>query len=207
MRFVLGPPPDDPDFAPEPGGWKRVRVPSSWMLVLFGSLIGILLCVATGMAWSLVPVKTEIPQLNLSGLGLKLPVIAVPFVILLQFILFLAVLVVVHELLHAFAFPGFGRNKILGLWPQRLMPYADYHDALPCWRFIVVAFAPLACLSVVPLAIGLIVGSAANLWMFVSVVNALASGGDVLLAAAVASQVPLGALVRNKAWDTWWHPG
>jgi len=208
MRFVLGPPPDDPDFVPEPSDWRRVRLPGSWALLAIGSVIGILLCSATALGWSLVPLTSTAMPFGIGWLGIRVPAILIPLLILFQGVLYFVMLTIVHELIHALAFPGFGLSSgsILGFWSRRILPYADYHGPLPCWRFVVVGVAPLATLSVAPLLISLLVGSASKFWILVSVVNALGSGGDVLIVGLVLSQVPIQAVIRNKAWETWWQP-
>ena len=208
MRFVFGPPPDNPDFAPERNGWRLVRVPSSSALLIFGSVIGIPLCAAMALGWSQVPVTSVGLRIYTGGLGLQAGAIVAPILILLMGVLSFAALIVVHELLHAFAFPGFGLSPatILGVWPRRFLPYADHHGPLPCWRFIMVGLSPFVFLSLVPLAVSSLAGTGSPFWVLVSVVNALVSGGDALIVVVVLSQVPLGAVVRNKGWDTWWRP-
>jgi len=125
----------------------------------------------------------------------------VPFV-------FFGMLLLVHELIPLLACPSCGltRQSILGIWPRRMMPYADRQGPMPCWRFAIVAMAPFVVLSLIPLVVSYLLGAASTLWVLTSVLNALTCGGDVMLCGAVVSQVPLRAVTRNKGWQTWWRP-
>jgi hypothetical protein len=56
MRFVIGKPPDDPDFAPEQDvGWQRLREMGPATLLLVGSLAGVPLAALFRYAWLQVP--------------------------------------------------------------------------------------------------------------------------------------------------------
>lgn len=207
MRFVIGPPPDSPDFAPERDGWKRVRLPSPGQLMVVGSALGIPL--GGLMIWGWRSVSAHPPDLRfqLPGLGWAAAIVA-PILLLLIGLLLFGGLIVVHELLHALASPGLGLSSktILGIWPSRMMPYADYQGAIPCWRCHVVALAPFVLLSLLPWAVSFAIGQASIFWFAVSLLNALVCGGDVLMGLAIAAQVPLDAMVRNKGWQAWWLP-
>lgn len=207
MRFVIGSPPDSPDFDPERDGWRSVRIPSPGQLKVAGSAMGIVLCALVVLGWTRVDVTSVGGQINLAGLGSWAAVI-VPLFVIFAVVLFFVGLTVVHELLHAVAFPRFGWSAatILGVWPRQLMPYADYQGPLPCWRFVLVSLMPFTFLSLLPLAVSLLAGSGSIFWLAVSVVNALVCGGDAVIGFVVIRQVPLGTVVRNKGWDTWWLP-
>lgn len=208
MRVVLGPPPDDPGFLPEQAGWRLVRTPGYGSLIVFGTVVGALVGAAIGFGWSQVPGRSPGLRIDFAAFGVQVGAVGATGFILGVGLVFLALLVGMHELLHALAFPGFGlsRATVLGFWPSRFLPYADHQGPLPCWRYVVGALAPLGLLSITPLAVVLATGSSSTWWMLVSVINALASGGDVVIVAMVLAQVPKGAALRNKGWDTWWQP-
>lgn len=132
---------------------------------------------------------------------------AVPAVLLLVGDVFFLALIAMHVLIHASVCPGFGLSAavVLGVWPSRLMPYADYQGPMPCWRGTVVAFAPFTMLSLAPLAVAFGGASVPTLCVVVSVVNALVCGGDALIGVMVLWQVPLRAVVQNKQWGMWWR--
>jgi hypothetical protein len=207
MRFALGPPPDTIDFAPERDGWQRVRMPSPRRLMIVGSAVGIAMGALVVFGWRQVPAGTPLVLMDLSTFG-PWAALATPLILLLSVVISFAGLLVVHELIHVLACPGLGLSSanVMGVWPSRLLPYADYQGPLPCWRAIIVALAPFTILSLVPLAVAFLAGSAPTFWMLVSVVNALGCGGDALLCFVMTSQVPLGAVVQSKRWDMWWRP-
>lgn len=207
MRFVIGPPPDADDFDPGANGWNRMRELGARALVLLGSFVGIPLCASfifawssfAQMTWSLqIDLRNESPWALIAGVGIVVSLL----------IAFIAAIIVVHEFIHALAFPnmGFTRSTIVGVWPSHFMPYAAYLDEITCVRFLFVALAPLTLLSVVPLILCALIECNTSVFTVVSCFNALLSGGDVIMAAIVLFQVPLFTKIRNKGWDTWWKP-
>jgi hypothetical protein len=206
MRFVLGPPPDADDFHPDESGWRKLREPSSYALIAVGSLIGVPVGIAFAYLWSQVQVQPISIQLNLSLFGSWAPVAVLVMLPLLALAFFL-LLIAIHELLHALACPKYGlsRETVIGVWPSRLMPYAGHLGEMPCWRYLVMALAPFLVLSVLPLLIAAFVERTPSTLALLSTVNALCCGGDFVLVAVIASQIPLRAAVRNKGWATYWR--
>ncbi len=205
MRFTVGPPPQSDDFDPESGGWRRLRELGPGALVLLGSLVGLPLCYLFIVAWTtLAPVSVSL-RLDLGVQGALGPILAMG-IAAVSLVLLVAGIVIVHEFIHAFTYPSFGMtaSSVIGFWPSRVMPYAAYLDEMSCVRFVVVALAPLAVLSLAPLLICYATGSESTLLAAVSCLNALISGGDVLIVLTAAVQVPPFAKIRNKGWHTWW---
>lgn len=207
MRFVVGPPPDSPDFAPEQEGWNRVRQPTPWTVVVLGSLIGLPLAAILAIAWSAMAQNVASITFN-AGTSEWSSRFALPLIFLIAPLVFFGLLLLVHELVHLLACPGCGltRQSILGIWPRKLMPYADHQGPVACWRFVIIALAPFVVLSLGPLVISLLIGATSLFWVLLSTFNAATCGGDAVLCWTVVSQVPLRAVVRNKGWDAWWRP-
>ena len=206
MRFVIGPPLDSPDFHPETGGWQRMPCPSPGYVSLVGGLIGLPLFAVVAFGWSCVPGRIESVQIHLgvvgqAGLFVQL---AVPLV---GVIAFFCSLIIVHELAHLAFYPGCGltSKSVFGVWPSRLMPYADHQGPMPCWRMLLVVVAPFTLLTVVPLALAHWTGRGSVLWAVMSTINAGCCGGDALLFSLLVRHVPVRAVIRNKGWDTWWQ--
>lgn len=65
----------------------------------------------------------------------------------------LALLITVHEALHALAHPSFGlsRRSAIGFWPSRLLFYAHYEGCLSRDRLIFILLLPTLVLSFLPL--------------------------------------------------------
>ena len=66
---------------------------------------------------------------------------------------------------------------------------------------------PFLLLTLLPLGIGACAHTVPAGWAILSVANALFSGGDAILLAIIAWQVPGHAVIRNQGWKSWWKPG
>lgn len=206
MRFVFGPPPDDADFNPEQEGWRKVREPSPLVLVLIGGLAGVPIAASVAFAWvTLLGVEPNV-QMTVSGDN-QWPMVTM-CLFLFSPLLFLACLILVHELIHALACPQIGltQQTVFGVWPSKIMAYATHLGPMSHRRGILVATAPFFVLSVGPFVVELIIGSRSAFPALVSIVNALVCGGDAFIMVMFLVQIPLSALMRNKGWYTWWRP-
>ena len=153
MRFVLGQPPDDPSFHPDPlAGWRKVREMGPRALMAVGTIMGIPLTVLIGFLWSRIPLSPLSFRIDSIGLG-SWSVVLLPFIMMIAIATFFIVLVVAHEFVHILAFPRFGLTSatVFGVWPSRLLPYAHHSGPVSYRRMMVVALAPFIVLSVVPL--------------------------------------------------------
>ncbi len=193
MRFRFGPPPLDPTFEPRPP-WRPLREPRRIVVVLVLALpLGLL--AALGFVLLAVALRPS------HGL-----VIAPDGVSLVLALLLLAPL---HEACHALIVPGSltSPKLIVGVWPKAVVGYVHYEGELGRARFLLVAFCPLVVVSVVSLAAAALFPSAEQFWLMLGLLNALGTGGDLLGALSVLSQVPRGARLRNQGWRTYWRPG
>lgn len=208
MRFVIGQPPDEPSFHPDPRvGWQKVRWMGPRALMAVGSLVGIPLAVLMGFFWSQTPLPPLTFSIDAIGLG-SWSVFLLPLIIIVVIAAFLIVLVVVHEFIHILAFPYFGFTSatVFGVWPSRLLPYAYHSGPVSYRRLIVVALAPFIVLSVAPLiasSLGLLPSPLSAIF---SILNSLACGGDVAVCLMLAYQLPINAVVQSQGGDTWWRP-
>jgi hypothetical protein len=198
MRLRFGPVPDDVGFAPEHGGWTRLKEPSfGWMLVA-ALPVSIVLVAGMSLAWGAVA--------RVRGISGESTVVVSPVGVVLS-LLAVGALILAHELAHAVALPSGGLTEAttLGFWPRTATPYVSYEGELSRNRQIVVGLTPFLVLSVVPIAIGLCF-SIAPLWLVaLSAVNAFGASGDLIGAGLIALQVPASGIVRNKGLDTWWR--
>lgn len=208
MQFIIGPPPDDPRFAPEEGGWQKLRELNPRALVLIGSFAGLPLAALIGYGWSRVPRDTELAvRLDVMTLG-PWSMLLVPLLAFLSLVVFFAALILIHELIHVLACPHFGftSDTVFGVWPSRILAYANHSGPISLLRGIVIGTGPFLVLSVAPLFLASAGGPHWPLLMLVSVVNALLCGGDAVICMMLLWQVPFTATLRNKGWDTWWRP-
>lgn len=208
MRFLLGEPPDDPGFAPDPEmGWRKVHVMSPGTLLAIGTLMGIPLAFLIGFLWSQISLPPLSFSLDVMGLG-SWSAVLLPFIILIAIATFLVVLVVAHEFVHVFAFPSFGLTSatVFGVWPSRFLPYAHHLGPVSSGRLIVVALAPFIVLSVVPLFAAYFGLMRSPLAAIFSILNSLACGGDLAVCLMLVYQLPTTAVLQNHGGDTWWRP-
>lgn len=191
MKFVLGRPPESEQFSPLEDGWTPLREPTRmWVLQLACIPVGVALAVAVA---SLA-----------SAMGLSDTV-----VIDMRVVLALAVIIPLHELLHAVSFPArlSSPRVMFGFWPAAFAFYAHYDGEMTRDRFLAVLLAPLLALSVLPLFILKLLGSGGDGSLVISscVINAFCSSADVLGACLILLQVPRRARMRNQGMRSFWR--
>jgi hypothetical protein len=199
MRLRFGPVPDDPDFAPEHGGWVRLKEPRFGLMLVAALPVSIVLVSGVLLAWGAVA--------QVRGIGGEATIVVYPVTALLS-LLAVGALILAHELIHAAALPSGGLTAAttLGFWPKAATPYVCHEGELSRNRQIAVGVAPFLVLSVVPIIVGLCF-SVAPFWLVaLSAVNAFGASGDLIGAGLIAFQVPASGIVRNKGIDTWWRP-
>jgi hypothetical protein len=205
MRLHYGPIPENPAFHPEADGWSPLREPSAGLFVWLATGVGIVNGILAALAWAAIlpdgvnlsyTIRGDDPRPWLSALLFLATVLG-----------FLALLIAVHELLHAAVFPGgwLSPHTLIGVWPSKGMFYAAYDGPMSRNRFLVVLLTPLAVLSILPWLAEAIFHTGWALLPVISVVNAMAAGGDVFAAALIAWQVPAGATMQNQGWRSWWR--
>jgi hypothetical protein len=201
MKLCLGPPPDVADFSPEDEGWTALREPSPGWVNLLAAPCGVFAVAVLALAWG------RGPSWSASGGPLVFGPLAPLVWMVLAFGLCFVGTVIVHECLHALAYPGFGLTDrtLIGAWPSRLLFYAAHLDALSRNRWLLVYLLPLIVLSVLPLLAWRVCGLYSGLLHFVSLLNGLASSGDLLMVLLMLLQVPRRAKLRNKGWCSWWR--
>jgi hypothetical protein len=206
MRLVFGEPPTVADFHPEVSGWRPLKEPRPWTLVLFGSGLGIPLAWLTGLAWAKLAVMEPFSlNLSLFGSAARYVVLALVF---LGPPLGIAILIAVHELCHALACPRWGMtgDTVIGAWPSKLLFYAGHLREVSRDRYLVTCLMPFLMLTLLPLCLGVFIGNMSALWAIFSTTNALVCGGDAIILLLVTTQVPKHAVLQNRGWATWWKP-
>lgn len=108
--------------------------------------------------------------------------------------------VVLHELLHAAVALILGARRLsAGVWKKWVLPlglYVSIGDELPVVKWLAVALAPLS-LSPASLLLASLISSARDLLVWISVVNAAGSAGDVALS-ILAAGAGQSARVRDR---------
>ncbi|MDX1946607.1 MAG: DUF3267 domain-containing protein [Pirellulaceae bacterium] len=204
MRFHYGPLPENPEFRPEAGGWHKLREPSVTVFTWIAGFVGFALFLATIWAW-----------VGLAGVELNFSVSVRPgeeaswafASLVLQFLGGVALLILVHELLHAAIYPNFGfdRRTFLGAWPSKGLFYAYFDGELSRNRFVVTLLTPFLVLTIGLLVFEVLVRTDSAWLPGWSILNAAFAGGDITATLLVVVQVPSRAIVRNQGWQTWWR--
>ena len=118
-----------------------------------------------------------------------------------------AVLVPLHELTRAATFPhgrGAGRTTIaFSLRGARFS--AEYDGTLSQARLVATLLMPMIVISLLPVLAAALLGRAATSLALLSLINAVVSSGDLLVAILVWAQVPPAAVVRIKGCEILWQ--
>lgn len=121
-------------------------------------------------------------------------------------------IIVVHELIHASVHPRLGRSdaSVIGLWPSRMIFYAQYTGALSRDRFLAILVMPFLFITILPLLFAMSCSLPGQFPGFMiawcSTWNAMFSCGDIFGIALVLWQVPRRSIVQNQGWWTFWRP-
>ena len=205
MRFRYGPIPEDDEFHPEAQGWSDIREPSPLIDNILAIPSSILLLGVTiyaiSLAWEGGPLAIIQEVLEQSGPD--------PFLVSLVVVVFS---IPVHELVHLFVHPEFGRSNksFFGLWLSRGIFYAHYEGAVSRNRFLSIIAAPYLVLAWLPVIIlALIDGISVpilyvEILVLVAIINCVLPAGDILGFFLMVSQIPSSACVKNKGWKSYW---
>jgi hypothetical protein len=194
MQWHVGPVPEGA-FAPGPE-WRPLDEPEPERLVRLAARYGFVAAALLALGWA------KLTPLGFEHLGMPSP--GTWALMLPAF----ALLVLVHELLHAVVHPGLGwsRDTVIGWWPQHGLFYAHYHGELGRNRFVILGLLPLLVISVVPLLAAAWFDIASPWAAGISVLNGLLACGDMFAAAMILRQVPPGGIIRNQGWRSYWRP-
>lgn len=196
MRLHIGAIPES-DFHPDET-WRPLREPSPFTMQVFSIPLAVVLGFGVVQAWQwigLPPAKfTEVTSIFM----LAFVVLSFPAII------------IVHELLHASAFPKDGAREdvLIGVWSSRMLFYAHYHGEMSRNRFLLVFVAPFVVISLLPLAVASVVPLPG--WLLLALAwcstwNAIFACGDAFGVALILSQIPGNARVRNLGYRTYWR--
>lgn len=196
MQFRVGAVPED--FEPD-DSWHSILEPGPLLMQLLALPVAIFMGALFWILWQQVISFTPmvIPAAY-SSLFAAATLASIPL------------LIMVHELLHAAAHPGYGLQSatVIGAWPKMMLFYAHYSGPLTRNRFLLVFAMPFLCISVLPLVI------ASFGWLpqtfgipaaWFSIWNALFACGDALGFFLILAQVPRNAIVQNKGWRSYWQ--
>jgi hypothetical protein len=204
MKLHIGGIPNDPDFDPEAEGWHSFDEPGPWAIQLVTIPIALMVAIFLMVCFNAV-----IPQaIYRSKLLLLVFELWQPFLAII-------VLVPLHEFIHALCYPRTGKDDdiLIGIWPQKVLVYAFFKGTMTRQRFTFTMITPFLVLSFVPV---LIVAASHNLpknpqimtfLVVLSILNGIASCGDILGVALALWRIPRTAIIRNQGWKSYWKNG
>lgn len=193
--FRRGHPDAGVDFDPQQGNWMKVKEPAAWLLLTMSVLLGMVLALALAAGWYCFAVRNAVSLGSWSGQSTLATVL-------------LAVLVSVplHEFLHACSYPGgpFGERVQYGATRFFFAFWVTFDGEMPLPQRICSKFVPLLPLTVVPLLLPFLLGSAPQWLLAVAFINFAGSAADLITALTLMAQAPWEARVRDKGTATWW---
>jgi hypothetical protein len=121
-------------------------------------------------------------------------------------ILFIFLIVPIHELAHAAGFKGgvMSRQVVFGFYPKVLGCYAHYDGHIPRNRYVIVAALPFLILTIIPLALVAGFGLDHRSLTALVIANGLASSLDLLTIVIVLRETPRRSVLMNSGMKTYW---
>ena len=190
MRFVLGPIPASRVLGPEDEGWAPLREPSSGVFVTKVLLLSVPLLVAAYV------MLREIKGFLRAQPSALVAILA-----------FFALMIPVHETIHALVYPGGVRSRhlVMGAWLRRGLCYVVYDSPVSRNRILTVLCAPfIAVSSVLAVAAVFVPFEWCLLAILAILVHTAVCVGDFATIMRLIKQVPRNALVQNDGWKTFW---
>lgn len=190
VKFVLGPIPSSSALSPSDEGWTPLREPSSGRFavqVLVLSLPLLILAIVI-----LLRIKG-----NLRAQPVQLVALLSYFVLMIP----------VHELIHAFAYPSRLRSQhlVIGAWVRRGLCYVVYDSPLRRNRVLLMLLAPFIVFSI---SLVLVMCFAPSDWRLLGALAILVHSavciGDFLTIFRIVRQLPPDSFVLNDGWATYW---
>ena len=206
MRLQLGNVTQEKEPSPQAEGWQVIQSPvlkaGYWLAAVSGLTVVSGLCVALGM-WSWV--MGDRGGTATAGDSANSWVIS---------LIVLALFIPLHELVHLLGQPEWGTSSrsVVVLWPAKLRFGVYYEGCMSRRRWLGMRLAPLVVLSLLPMCVLALLQLQARIvelelcLIILMVVNALGSGGDVIAALVVISQVPPTAQLCFRDGRAYWRP-
>jgi hypothetical protein len=186
-KLLLGrPPQQNPPFLSK---WNSIKIFDKECL-LWSLGIGISVAACVALIWR---------NCDLDSLPLGSPS-------WMEFAIVVMVLSVGHETLHMLGFPrfGFDSNTVIGVWPEAGSPYVQYLSPMSRNQFLIAAMFPFLALTILPFMLASYgIGSVEHL-SWISVLNSVGAGSDILIVGKLLWMVPNNASVLENGDLLYW---
>lgn len=187
-------------------GWRKLNAPGSTAIAIIMSVPLMLLSfiIVAGIVMLVAPASLSQLTDFFSSLFTGSFSIEINLLDILLGALSLALLMLVHELLHLVFIQGFLRSDKTYLGIMYAGVYVVTEEVLTRQRFIIISLAPFIVLSVLlPIALGA-TGMLSPGLIILALLNAIGSSVDLLGLLQVIRQTPPGAGILCIGMDTYW---
>ena len=178
MKFKLGP--IDSDSAQPDSNRENIKGMSVWEFQIKAIPIGIIAAIVIGFLWSFViSVNAFIGEFRF------------PDTVII-FTLCLIGTLIIHEFLHFIAHPRNGNpdDSVIGFWPSRLFLYAQYNGKTTRRQSCTILMMPFTIISILPLLISMVTMKTTYWIVYISILNAYLSSGDLFLTIRTLRDLP-----------------
>ena len=188
MKFRLGPPPIDDTILKDDNAWCLLDEPADIRFQVYGVLVALLITAAL-----ILVLLARDPKYVMN--------ISWPIVIL-----FIFIVMPIHEFLHAISFPGgaISKDVAFGFYPRAFAFYAHYSGIITRHRHILISIFPFIMLTLIPLTVVLVMKLERSYLVEIILAGGLASAGDVLTILYINKHVPRGSILINSGLKTYW---
>ncbi|MEM1026959.1 MAG: DUF3267 domain-containing protein [Planctomycetota bacterium] len=193
MKVLWGPIPSGRNFEPEAVGslWRRLVEPTP-----------------TQFAFQAIALAVPLVGVSLVLLFASADALRADRITLVAFLVFLAAMIPLHELVHGLAFPRSlaSPNIIFGVWLSRGICYVTYDGPTSRDRLLIVLAMPFAVFTLGIFAGLLLVESDhRSVLALMFTIHTATCVGDLLTFIRITRQVPRNAQLQNHGWQTWWR--
>jgi len=122
----------------------------------------------------------------------------------LNLIVWLFVLVVIHELIHLIFIPNFIKSEKTYVGMMLFGGFVITEEEISKSRYMIITIAPFVIISIIlPLLLSML-GLLTTTMKFLIILNAMASSVDLLNLLLIMKQVPKKAIIKNNGPNTYW---
>lgn len=122
----------------------------------------------------------------------------------LSIIVWLFVLLVIHELIHLIFIPNFIQSEKTYVGMMLFGGFVITEEEISKSRYIIITIAPFVIISIIlPMLLSML-GLLTTTMKFLIVLNAMASSVDLLNLFLIMKQVPKKAIIKNNGPNTYW---
>ena len=141
-------------------------------------------------------------SISLSDFGFKPDEITIT--INLSIVLWLFLLLVIHELIHLILIPNFVKSERTYVGFTLFGGFVITEEEISKSRYVIITIAPFVIISIIlPLVLSLL-GLLTTTLKFLIILNAMASSVDLLNLLLIIKQVPKNAILKSNGPNTYW---